>query len=122
MVLLALLEGAGLGLRGLLLFQLTLRGSRLRRASGSGGNPEALRWELSQPSFLSPIPTSRRWHAYVLTESIYISMVVLTTWTVYRAWTRRGIWYAAAVGTAALAAAVRPTGWLLLPIVAGCTG
>jgi hypothetical protein len=57
-----------------------------------------------------------RWHVYLLTDSLYMSLVVLVTWSVHRA--ARGSWPARAGAAAivACAAALRPNGWLLVPI------
>jgi hypothetical protein len=57
-----------------------------------------------------------RWHVYLLTDSLYMSLVVLATWSVHRA--ARGSWPARAGAAAivACAAVLRPNGWLLVPI------
>jgi hypothetical protein len=57
-----------------------------------------------------------RWNAYVLTESLYTSAVVLSTWWIYQAGQRKGYWYFAAGLVLLFAASLRPHGWLLLPI------
>jgi hypothetical protein len=57
-----------------------------------------------------------RWHVYLLTDSLYMSLVVLATWSVHRAagasWPSR----AGAAVVVACAAILRPNGWLLVPI------
>lgn len=80
-------------------------------AGGVGGAAASL-------LFIGNIDISR-WHAYLLTDSVYISFVVLTCWTAWRAWHHGGVWNATlAAITAAAAASIRPNGWILLPIVA----
>jgi len=56
---------------------------------------------------------SNRWHAYVLSDSIYTSMLVVAAWLAYRPGTKLAA--AAVLGAAAL---VRPEGWFLIPGVA----
>lgn len=65
-------------------------------------------------------PEIARWHVYVPTESLYISGVVLCVYAAERAVEKGGVaaygWAAAVVlGVASL----RPTGWLLPPVIAG---
>jgi hypothetical protein len=52
-----------------------------------------------------------RWHQYVLTDSLYISMVVVTTWAVHRASERGGVSYLGAGVLIAITALVRPNRW-----------
>ena len=59
-----------------------------------------------------------RWHLYVLTDSLYISLVIVSTWFVHRA-VGRGIWgYLEATGVFVLTALIRPNGWILAPLAA----
>ena len=58
-----------------------------------------------------------RWHAYVLTDSLYISLVAITTWLAERAVGGRPRAYVVAVAVALCAALIRPNGWVMLPIV-----
>ena len=58
---------------------------------------------------------TNRWHAFILSDSLFLSMLTLATWLVYRArGLRRGA-TALAVVVMLLAALVRPEGWFLLP-------
>ncbi len=59
-----------------------------------------------------------RWHVFVLTDSFYISLVILCTWLVHRAAERSRWWYPAAVVMLFCSAFIRPNGWVLLPIAA----
>jgi hypothetical protein len=64
-------------------------------------------------------PDIARWHVYVLTDSLYISAVPVAVWLVWSAVGRGWRGYAAAGLALAVAAALRPNGWLLV-VVAGC--
>jgi 4-amino-4-deoxy-L-arabinose transferase-like glycosyltransferase len=59
-------------------------------------------------------PDIARWHSFILTDSLYISLVVLSVWCVHTA-TRSGRrWYVvAAAASLVLAALVRPNGLFL---------
>jgi hypothetical protein len=59
-----------------------------------------------------------RWHLYVLTDSLYISLVVIVTWAAHRAVGRGVSAYLAASGVLLLTALIRPNGWVMVPIVA----
>jgi len=58
-----------------------------------------------------------RWHLYVLTDSLYISLVVIVTWAAHRAVGRGVSAYLAASGVLLLTALIRPNGWVMVPIV-----
>jgi hypothetical protein len=59
-----------------------------------------------------------RWHLYVLTDSLYISLVVIVTWAAHRAVGRGVSAYVAASALLLLIATIRPNGWAMVPIVA----
>lgn len=62
---------------------------------------------------------TNRWHAYVLSDSLLASALMLVTWLVYRAAEARRIWkYALALGAMVGAATIRPEGWFLIPVAA----
>ena len=59
------------------------------------------------------------WHSYVLTDSLYLSLVAITVWTVHLAAERATLGTCVgAVVVTLFAASLRPTGWILVPIVA----
>jgi 4-amino-4-deoxy-L-arabinose transferase-like glycosyltransferase len=62
---------------------------------------------------------TNRWHAYVLSDSLYASVLATVVWLVYRAGTsRRLLPYAiASIGLLA-AASIRPEGWFVIPAAA----
>jgi 4-amino-4-deoxy-L-arabinose transferase-like glycosyltransferase len=61
-------------------------------------------------------PDIQRWNLYVLTDSLYISLVVLAVFSINRCVNRGGLWWAICVITLTFAALERPNGWVLLPI------
>lgn len=61
-------------------------------------------------------PELARWHHYILTDSLYTSMLVITMWFIQRAKALRRSAFAIALAFIVLTALVRPHGWLLLPI------
>ncbi|MBI3494201.1 MAG: glycosyltransferase family 39 protein, partial [Acidobacteria bacterium] len=63
-------------------------------------------------------PEIIRWHSFVLTDSLYISLVILSVWAVHAAAERGGGWYLSASISTLSAAAIRPEGRLLVPVAA----
>ncbi len=59
-----------------------------------------------------------RWHLYLLTDSLYISLVPIATWAVHRAAERGGRANALAAAVLLAIALVRPNGWLMIPVAA----
>lgn len=57
-----------------------------------------------------------RWNVYLLTDSLYISLVVLATWLVHRAVGRGIRAYVAAACVGLFTALIRPNGWIFGPI------
>jgi hypothetical protein len=58
------------------------------------------------------------WHVYLLTDSIYTSLVILTTWLVHRAVGRGGRAYVGAAIAVVATASIRPNGYLFFPVAA----
>ncbi|MBN2778840.1 MAG: glycosyltransferase family 39 protein [Bacteroidales bacterium] len=58
-----------------------------------------------------------RWHLYILTESLYMSFVILSLWAMLRLLNRES-WrnYLLSAIIVALAALIRPNGWIIVPI------
>jgi 4-amino-4-deoxy-L-arabinose transferase-like glycosyltransferase len=61
-------------------------------------------------------PDIAKRHVYVLTDSLYISFVVLATWVIHRAAAGSAYRILPAVPVTAFTALLRPNGWLLVPI------
>lgn len=59
-----------------------------------------------------------QWHAYILTDSLYISLVVIATWFVSRAGELGVKSYVNAVLVGLITASIRPNGWMFGPLAA----
>jgi 4-amino-4-deoxy-L-arabinose transferase-like glycosyltransferase len=59
-------------------------------------------------------PDVMRWNVYILTDAVYISLVILAAWAIHKSGERRGVWIPLAALTIAAAGLVRPTGWFLI--------
>jgi hypothetical protein len=62
-------------------------------------------------------PDIARWNAFILTDSLYISLVILSVWCVHTAARRKRYWYVMAAAMLVTAALVRPNGLFLLAAV-----
>lgn len=62
-------------------------------------------------------PLIIRWNSFILTESLFISMVVISTWAInYASSSRRWTWYFISGLIVLYTASIRPHGWSLVPI------
>jgi hypothetical protein len=59
-----------------------------------------------------------RWHVYLLTDSLYISLVPIATWAAHRAVGRGMGAYLGASFILLVTALMRPNGWVMIPIAA----
>jgi hypothetical protein len=108
--------GAGLpGVVGLQIAVAALAGAALIALGATLGGLLA---GLVGAAFLVANPDVIRWHGYILTDSLYISAVVLVTLAVWRAAHRGGPWYGLALLVLLPAVTLRPTGLVLLPVAA----
>ena len=66
--------------------------------------------------FAADINTNR-WHAYVLSDSLFMTGLVVSVWLVYRATMPSGGWSRYLLASAAMVASglIRPEGWFLVP-------
>ncbi len=111
--LVALAEWLRLGLFGLVVMQVaaaTLAAAVVYRIAAELAGPLA---GVLSVVLLTLDAHSNRWHAYVLSDSIYTSMLVVAARLAYQPGTKPAA--AAVLGVAAL---VRPEGWFLIPAVA----
>ncbi len=112
----ASVDWLGLGLVGVVVVQLlmaTIAALCLYRFGSALGDA---RTGLLAASVFLLNPDIARWHSYVLTESLYTSLVVLSAWAVWRASELGGYGYLGALVSVIAASLVRPTGWLLVPV------
>src|SRR5262245_47766005 len=61
-------------------------------------------------------PDVLRWHPFILSDSLYMSAVVLVAWTAWRAAERGGRWFLLALLVLLTAWFLRPTGVVLPPV------
>lgn len=116
----AFFQAIGAGLAGLILAQVavaTLAAAALYKMSVelSGRSSGALAVLL----FAADVDTNR-WHAFVLSDSLFLSCLAITVWRVHRAATmpltaRRVV---AAAVVLLIGALIRPEGWFLVPVAA----
>jgi 4-amino-4-deoxy-L-arabinose transferase-like glycosyltransferase len=117
----AAVQAAGLGLEGLVALQvlaaLAAAAAVYRIAIDLGGRAAGL---LAVVLLAIDVETNR-WHAYVLSDSLYASLLAGATWLTYvagRDTSRRGGRVALAAGLLVLAGVVRPEGWFVVPAAA----
>jgi 4-amino-4-deoxy-L-arabinose transferase-like glycosyltransferase len=77
-----------------------------RRAAGPAGG-------LIAAGLMALNPDISRWHVYLLTDSLYTSLLAAAVWATARAADRRGGWYGVAAAVIVVTALVRPSGWTL---------
>jgi 4-amino-4-deoxy-L-arabinose transferase-like glycosyltransferase len=116
--LLAIAETTGVGEVGVVLFQLFVAACATAALYDLGRQLGGRATGLLAAGFFVVDYDIARWHLYLLTDSLYISLVSIGTWIAHRAVGRGPGAYAAASGVLLFAALVRPNGWILLPIVA----
>jgi hypothetical protein len=112
----AAMQATGAGLPGVVGFQIgvgAIAGLALASMAAALGGPLA---GAVGAAFLLVNPDVARWHAYILTDSLYISAVVIAAWAVWRAAERRGAWYGLALLLLIPAALLRPNGLVLLSV------
>ena len=118
MAVVALGSGLGGGLGGVIAIQWAFAALAAAAQYELGRQLGGPRVGLLSAGFVIANPDIGRWHAFILTDSLYISFVILTIWAVHRASVgpTRGRLALALVLTAATAL-IRPNGWIMLPIV-----
>lgn len=116
----AMVSGIGLGLhaivaiQALLLLMVAIALADLgRRLSGPVAAAAAAFLWLTAIDFTRYLG----WQAYILTDAVYASAVVIVLWSIHRALENGGRWSIVAAAAAVAAASVRPNGWLLLPVL-----
>jgi hypothetical protein len=110
------MQAIGAGLPGVVGFQIgvaAIAGLALAAMAAALGGPLA---GVAGAAFLLVNPDVVRWHAYILTDSLYISAVVIGAWAVWRAAERHGAWYGLALLVLIPAALLRPNGLVLLAV------
>ena len=112
---LALVQSTGAGMIGVVAAQVAAAcGAVLvvgRIAADMAGRPAAL---VAMLMFAIDVETNR-WHAFILSDSLFLSLLVVSVWLVYRALPLRAGAVALALVVMVAAALVRPEGWFLVP-------
>jgi hypothetical protein len=122
MAVVAFWQAIGAGLLGVVGFQIgvaAVAGAAVASLGATLGGPLA---GLVGAAFLLVNPDVARWHSYILTDSLYISAVVIVAFLVWRAAERGGWWYGLALLALLPAATLRPTALVLLPVAAAFWG
>ena len=115
---LAIAEATGVGEVGVVLFQMLVAACATAALYDLGRRLGGRAAGLLAAGFFVLDYDIARWHLYLLTDSLYISLVSIGTWIAHRAVGRGPGAYAAAGGAVLFAALVRPNGWILIPIAA----
>jgi hypothetical protein len=112
---LALVQSTGVGLIGVVAAQLAAAcGAAVvvgKMAAQLAGHSAAV---LAILMFAMDFDTNR-WHAFILSDSLFLSLLVGSVWLVYRALPLRAGGMILAVVATLAAALVRPEGWFLVP-------
>jgi hypothetical protein len=114
----ALMQASGAGLNGIVIGQVLIALAAMlaltHLAAGRGG---AWAGFAAAALFACDVQIAR-WHFFILTDSLYISCVILTAWAVVWAGDRHGWRTLLACAIALITALIRPNGWIVLPVVA----
>jgi hypothetical protein len=106
------------GLTGLLVLQVIVAGLACLAVYALTAQLNGVRAGVFAGALLIADLDIARFHAYVLTDSLYTSLVPIAVLTIYWADERGPSWrHVVALGVAGLCAALRPNGWLM-PVVA----
>jgi hypothetical protein len=116
----ALFQSIGAGLTGVVAAQVvaaTAAAAVVARIAGELAGPAAA---VIAVLLLAIDVDTNRWHAFILSDSLYLSAMTIATWLVYRAHGER--MRPSRIGTAVIAmlvaALIRPEGWFLFPAAA----
>jgi hypothetical protein len=115
-VVVAAAQEIGLGLDGVVAFQVLLAAAAAVALFDLGrtlGGPWA---GLAAAGVFAVNPDFARWSVFILPDSLYMSTLVLAVWGVHRATGRGWRAYAGASVLVLVAAPIRPNGWMLVPI------
>lgn len=117
LLLIAFCRLTGAGLPGVIFIQLVLAATASVALYDLGRALHGHRAGLIAAALFVSNPDIARWNVFILTDSLYISLVILSVWCVWTAARRKRYPYIA-TATAALAAAtlVRPNGLFLLAV------
>jgi hypothetical protein len=118
-LLVAAAQAIGVGPFGIVMAQLAL-GAVAAAAVYAMGTAMAGRFAGALAAVLYSVDVdTNRWHQFILTDSVYLSLFTIAVWLTYRAATRPGAEPLLSAGATLIAAAlVRPEGWFTIPAAA----
>lgn len=112
--LVAFCQFIGIGLPGVVAAQILLAALACVALFDLGRNLHGRTAGLIAAGLFAANPDIARWHVFILTDSLYISLVILSVWCVHAAARRKGRWYVLAAFTLLAAISVRPNGLFLM--------
>ncbi|HEX8141207.1 MAG TPA: glycosyltransferase family 39 protein [Pyrinomonadaceae bacterium] len=115
-LLIAFCRLTGAGMPGVIFVQLVFAALAAIALYDLGRRLHGHRAGLIAAGLFSVNPDIARWNAFILTDSLYISLVILSVWAIHTAALRRRHWYIIAACTLAAAALIRPNGLFLLAV------
>jgi 4-amino-4-deoxy-L-arabinose transferase-like glycosyltransferase len=114
--LIAVCRLTGAGLTGVICIQILLAATASVALYDLGRRLHGHRAGLIAAGLFVSNPDITRWNAFILTDSLYISLVILSVWSIHTASRRKRYWYFTAAAALGMAASVRPNGLLLLAV------
>jgi 4-amino-4-deoxy-L-arabinose transferase-like glycosyltransferase len=114
LLLIAFCQLTGIGLPGVIAIQLIMAGLAAFALYDLGRKLHGEWAGLFAAALFAANPDIARWNAYILTDSLYISLVTLAVWSVYKAFELRRYWYVLAVAVLVAATLIRPNGSVLI--------
>ncbi len=114
--LVALSHWLGVGVGGVVAVQIVLSGMAALALFDLGRNLYGSRAGFLATALFVFNPVIAQWNIYILTDSLYISAVIITTWLIFKSGIRKGIWFLAAALGILITISVRPNGWVFLPL------
>jgi 4-amino-4-deoxy-L-arabinose transferase-like glycosyltransferase len=112
----ALCQRIGIGLPGVIAVQLVLAALAAIALYDLGRRLHGHYAGLISAGLFVANPDNAGWHAFILTDSLYISLVVLSVWGVHTASERKRYWYILAALVLVSAALMRPNGLFLMAV------
>lgn len=113
----AFCQRTGIGLPGVIAIQLIFAALAAMALYDLGRRLHGRRAGLIAAALFVANPDIARWNAFILTDSLYISLVILSVWVVHTtALRRKRYWYVIAVALLIAAALVRLNGWVLMAV------
>jgi 4-amino-4-deoxy-L-arabinose transferase-like glycosyltransferase len=114
LLLIAFCRMIGSGLPGVIAIQLMMAGLAALALYDLGRRLHGESAGLFAAALFAANPDIARWNAYILTDSLYISLVILAVWSTHKAFELRRYWYLMASTVLAAATLIRPNGSVLI--------